>query len=501
MQELRVVGVAKIPNARADFGVRDLDHVLVPVGHGDGQRLGGVERLQARDLPVVTLLLKGQQVVVGEVDRGDVGHVHGDVEDAQDLAEHDGAVALKLEGVTVVGEVNGVAEGEHGEAVGANLESVQAGGVGAHRLDHHVVRGDVGGLVGGCLLGGVDQRQVVDLNVSGAAGLQAVAQLALTEGELHRNGALLGLQLHGLAGCRINPQEGHVVQEGVLIVVGVLTCNAIVQGLHVRIIVIVGAALVDGGHGEDRVVRNRRGLVQRGGHAHVVVLVHVLGLGVGLGGAHDDHRAVLHLAGIKGVAAVSGKGALEAVHAHLDGVFLQLIAFGGCHGEADGLALGRGQRARGVGQLVAVDGEGRVLHVDRDARHGLGSLLLNLLLGDLGRLLGDVGALGSLNDVGAVAGNLVHRRLLLNLRFRLRLGLSLGYNLLRGGRHLFGHSRVIAVALGAALVPARVRDRRGLQHHGNRQQHGQELVQTLPCCPLLALAYRCVAHLPSPPKT
>ena len=287
---------------------------------------------------------------------------------------------------------------------------------------------------------------MVDLNVGGTTGLEPLTQLTLTEGELDRYGTLLGLQLDGLAGLGIHPQECHVVQQGILVVVNALALDGVVQGLHVRIIVIVRAVLIDRGNAQDRVIRNRGGLVQRGRHAHVAILILVHALDRNLLGHDRDLRASLNRACVQQIASVSRHGHLVAVNDDLDAVVLELVALGRGHGKCERLALRHLNRARGVGQRVLACGQGCVLNIHRNA--GLDLLLLDRLPLD-GRNVGLYCLFDGLHDF--LSRSLLGRHFLLE-------------DLLLSGRNLLGHGLIGNRSLGnvgirAALIHACIGDR------------------------------------------
>ena len=166
-----------------------------------------------------------------------------------------------------------------------------------------------------------------------------------------------------------------------------------------------------------------------------------------------------------------------------------------CVDELDGGLIARtGLQARvlqGEGQVVVECGgrEGRVggRVLDRQARQLRGRLLLGLC----GRLCRGLGRGGS-----GLGRRLLGRRLLGRGLLGRRLGdLLLGGNLLYlllGGNSLLLRHNV------HTLVPARVRDGRGLQHHGQAQQHGEEPPQPLVHCLPLCFVHPLATHVYSP---
>ena len=167
-----LVGVALVANDRLlQLGVCHFDRQHVPVGHGDGQRLLAVERLQAEQGPVALLEppgVHGGDLLVGhlggvlslepqalaELARRDVlvdvGHGHQtrvaeldalnlvhevvgvlglkDLETSKQLTQADGVATLQRQvvglAVHVVVEVHGVHDGIHAELVGVEDELV-----------------------------------------------------------------------------------------------------------------------------------------------------------------------------------------------------------------------------------------------------------------------------------------------------------------------------------------------------------------------------------------
>ena len=247
-------------------------------------------------------------------------------------------------------------------------------------LNHNVADTNTGALIGGVGLGPVNERQMRDLNVGGTSSVDAVAQLTALELKAYRHGTLLGLQLDGLASF-VHVQERHVVQKGVLAVVHVLALYAVVQSVHVRIIVIVTTVLKHTVHKQNGVIGDGPWIVELGHHAHVGVFVHILGLGRNLLAKGSNRHASLKLVGGNGVLAFDSQVALLAGNAQDNTLLLELVAICGRHGKAEFLVLRHRHATLCVGKGLATHHDGCVLGVHRDVH--LGCLLWLFLLHNL----------------------------------------------------------------------------------------------------------------------
>ena len=242
------------------------------------------EGQKAREEPVAALLRDCKIVSIGEGNVLHGGDIHVDAEYLEEEAERDALLALHAEGVAVVGEVHGVANRVHGEAVRLDLEGVLAGGGdlgGRELLHHHVARGDggrVGRGVGGLLDLGLE-RQVRDVDLGRAVGLEALGDLLALELDAHAHGALGRLQLDDGA-VLLGLDEGDVVEERVVLgVLPRLVGDVLVQGVHVGVVVVVGGPGRDGRDAQLGVVGDGVGLLDGRYDLDVVVLVLVGDLG------------------------------------------------------------------------------------------------------------------------------------------------------------------------------------------------------------------------------
>ena len=242
--------------------IRDIDYVLRPVVQLDGQRLVAGERLEARELPVALDLLHSHKLGITEGDLLHVGHVHVDLQDLEQLGKQDLALAGDAVGEAVIREVDRVAERVHGEAVDRHLDEVVALGGRVHGLDRNLALG----------LG-----QVRNLDLGGLLGTKLVDQLVVLELEAHLDGSLGGLHL-GLVAVLVGRHKGHVVQKGVVVVVGVVAVDGSVHSVDIR------TGIADRIDDKRNARRKHGGIGKLGGHADVEALIYKDLLRVGLGG-------------------------------------------------------------------------------------------------------------------------------------------------------------------------------------------------------------------------
>ena len=269
--------------------IRHRNDVLRPAGHLHGERLVARERLEAREQPVLALLLHLHELGVAERRALHVGRVRVDPQSLEQLAQRDAALARDAVGVAVVGEVHGIAERVHREAVHFHGDVVRPVGVdvGVGEAFHDdVILRDLRCLRGGVrrLLGSVREGQVLHVHVGSLLRVELVCELVPLELKAHLHAVLGGLHLNRLARL-VGREEGDVVEQGVLVAVGIALVGTRVEGLHVRVVVVALAALCDLGHLEASALGQHGGVGERRGHLHGIVFVgegRLVVLGVGL---------------------------------------------------------------------------------------------------------------------------------------------------------------------------------------------------------------------------
>ena len=186
---------------------------------------------------------------------------------------HREAVNLKGSLLNAGGLTNALLLGVLNRNIGSR--DVRSGGRGLHSRAH---------IVG--------QRQMLDLDRLGFARTNLIGELVLLElngdGDAARNRLrfdhLIGNHVARLVG--LGHHERDIVQQGIVVGVFLTLRSVLVEGVHVSIVVVVGALLGNRSHHELGASGDRRRVRERGCHGHGAVVVDEgrLGIGLGLGG-------------------------------------------------------------------------------------------------------------------------------------------------------------------------------------------------------------------------
>ena len=108
-------------------------------------------------------------------------------------------------------------------------------------------------------------------NVVSLLCAQVIRELLLLKLKVHRDGTLSRLDLDGLP-LLVRSNKGHVVEECILLVIGVFLLDGIIEGTHISIVVVTISGRRYRGNDELGTGRKRRCVCKCGSHLNAVVL-------------------------------------------------------------------------------------------------------------------------------------------------------------------------------------------------------------------------------------